>query len=234
MISSDTQVKSIFRHPKVRKNDVFIVFVLRREHQHKGCNVRCRRKVKTAIADTPFQFILVHRKCTGIPFFHRHPTNSLLDPLVQTKLPEGILLAGILLCRVAGSFNFINANCDIQARIGFSPHLGVCPIVRIICTVDHRIKSRIDFTAVQDVLCFLVGFIADAVGICSGCRNQEVQRLHSCIAGALGHDIKELSIGLCVQFIEDHAMNIEAVLGVGFCGKHLVEAVGRCINNAFL
>ena len=65
----------------------------------------------------------------GIPFFHRHPSDCLLDPLVQTQLTEGILLAGILLCRVAGSFNFINADCDIKARIGFSPYPWVCPII---------------------------------------------------------------------------------------------------------
>ena len=35
----------------------------------------------------------------------------------------------LLLCRVAGSFNFINADCDIKARIGFSPYPWVCPII---------------------------------------------------------------------------------------------------------
>ena len=54
------------------------------------------------------------------------------------------------------------------------------------------------FSAFQNVLCFLVNFIADAVGVRSGSGNQEVQRLHSGIAGTFGHNIKQLSVRLVV------------------------------------
>ena len=54
------------------------------------------------------------------------------------------------------------------------------------------------FSAFQNILRFLVDFIADAVGIRSGCGNQEIQRLHSGIAGTFGHNIKQFPIGLVV------------------------------------
>jgi hypothetical protein len=38
--------------------------------------------------------------------------------------------------------------------------------------------------------------------------NQKIQRLHSGIAGALGHDIKELSVRLRVQLVKDHAVDV--------------------------
>ena len=90
------------------------------------------------------------------------------------------------------------------------------------------------FSTLQNVLCFLVNFIADAVGVRSGSGNQEVQRLHSGITGAFGHNIKQLSVRLCMQFIKHNPVNVETVLGVGFCRKHLIETVGRCVYNSFL
>ena len=90
------------------------------------------------------------------------------------------------------------------------------------------------FSTLQNVLCFLVNFIADAVGVRSGCGNQKVQWLHSCIAGAFGHDIKQLSIRLRMQFIKHHSVDVETMLGISFCGKHLIEAVGRDVHNTLL
>ena len=67
------------------------------------------------------------------------------------------------------------------------------------------------------------------------CRgDQKVQRLHAGIAGALGHNIKELPVGLGVQLIEDDAMNIEAVLGIGLRRQHLIKAVRRRIDDPLL
>ena len=40
--------------------------------------------------------------------------------------------------------------------------------------------------------------IADAVGVRSGCGDEEIQRLHSRITGAFGHNIKQLSVRLVV------------------------------------
>ena len=37
-----------------------------------------------------------------------------------------------------------------------------------------------------------------------------------------------------MQLIEHNAVDVKAVLTVGFCGKYLVEAVGRHIDDSFL
>ena len=74
------------------------------------------------------------------------------------------------------------------------------------------------FSAFQNILCLLVDFIANAVGIRSGCGDQEVKRLHSGITGTFGHNIKQLSVRLRMQFIKHNPMNVETVLGVGFGG----------------
>ena len=67
------------------------------------------------------------------------------------------------------------------------------------------------------------------------CRcNKKVQRLHSGIARALGHDIKELPVGLRVQFVEHDAVDVEAMLRVGLRRQHLVEAVGGLVDDPLL
>ena len=76
--------------------------------------------------------------------------------------------------------------------------------------------------------------IADAVGVSSGSGNQEIQRLHSCIAGTFGHNIEQFPIGLRVKFIEHDPMDVEAMLGVGFCRKHLIKAVCRNVDDSLL
>ena len=89
-------------------------------------------------------------------------------------------------------------------------------------------------SALQNVLCLLMNFIADAVGVRSGCGNQEIQRLHSRITGTFGHNIKKLSIRLRVKFIEHDPVDIEAVFAVCLGGKHLIKAVCRNVHDAFL
>ena len=77
-------------------------------------------------------------------------------------------------------------------------------------------------------------FIADGVGVRACRRDQEVQRLHTSVAGALGHNIKELPVGLSVQLIEHDTVDVEAMLGVGLCRQHLIEAVRRRIDDPLL
>ena len=89
-------------------------------------------------------------------------------------------------------------------------------------------------SAFQNVLRLLVYFIADAVGIGSGGCDKKIQRLHSGIAGAFCHNIKEFSVGLGMQFIKDYSMNIESMLGIGFCRKYLIEAVCRNVHDTLL
>ena len=92
----------------------------------------------------------------------------------------------------------------------------------------------IDFASFDDVLGFLVYLIADRFRIVAGCCNKEIQRLHSGIAGAFCHDIKQLSVRLGMQFIEHHTMRVESVLVTDIGGKHLIDTARWLINDPLL
>ena len=70
--------------------------------------------------------------------------------------------------------------------------------------------------------------------VSTGSGDQEVQRLHAGVTGALRHDVEQLSVGLCVQLVEDYAVDVEAVLRICFRRQHLVEAVRRRVNDPLL
>ena len=76
--------------------------------------------------------------------------------------------------------------------------------------------------------------IADGLCIVSGCSDEEIQRLHPGVTGAFGHDIKELAIGLRVQFVEHHAVGVEAVLVAHIGREHLVDTARWLINEPLL
>nr|DAV87625.1 MAG TPA: hypothetical protein [Caudoviricetes sp.] len=234
MVTPHTQVNIVFRYPKERQNHIFIILILRREHQHKSGNIRSGGKVKTAVTYTPLQTFRVYGKGAGVPFVHRHPADSLFDPLVQTKLTEGVFLAGVLLCRFTGGLDLVDADRNAERGVCLFPHLRVSPILVLGCAIDDRIKSRVMLAAVKNVQCLLVCLIADGLRIRSGCGDQKVERLHSCIAGAFGHNIKQLSVRLGVQLIKDNAVGVEAVLVGNIGGQYLVEAVGGQIGQPLL
>ena len=158
----------------------------------------------------------------------------MFDPLVQPELAEAVFLGGILLGGLTGRFDLIDAHRDAEGGVGLFPHLGVCPVIPLIGSVDDRVESGVDFPAFQDVLGLLVCLVADRAGIrpCRG--DQEVEGLHPGVPGTLCHDVKELSVWLGVQLIKNHAVDVEAVLGVGLRREHLVEAVGGMVDNALL
>ena len=54
--------------------------------------------------------------------------------------------------------------------------------------------------------------IADGIRIVPRRGDQEIKRLHPRITGALQHDVKQLSVRLRMQLIEDNAVGIETVL----------------------
>ena len=214
MISAYTQVKCFFRYPEIRQDLVSILLIQRRKHQHEGRNIRGRRQVQSAVADAPLQIVFGDRKRTGVPLVHRHSADRLLHPLIQPKLPFS------LSCRKAFSspgFCFADSQAAstlsmptvIQREIGLFPHLRISPILIRFRTVNDRIESWIDLPAVEDALCFLVDFITNGVCIISGSSNQEIQWLHSGIAGAFSHYIKEFPIRLSVQLIKYHTVYIK-------------------------
>ena len=147
MVSSDSKLQRIFRYPKVRQNTELIILIQRRKYQHEGCNIRCGRKVQTTIADTALQGFFIDLEGAGIPFLHWHPADSLLDPLIEPKLPKGVLLTGILLGRFTGSFDFIDTDCNTERRVCFLPDIWVRPVIGFIGTVDDRIEGRVNLSA---------------------------------------------------------------------------------------
>ena len=76
------------------------------------------------------------------------------------------------------------------------------------------IEGVVYFSALDDVLCLLMYLVADAVCVRACCCDKEKQRLHSCIARTLCHNIIELSVRLGVQLIENNAVDIKTVLAV--------------------
>ena len=92
----------------------------------------------------------------------------------------------------------------------------------------------VDFATLNDIFCFLMYLIADGLRIIAGRSDEEIQRLHTGIAGVFRHDIKELAVRLRVQFIEHHAVGVEAVFVADIGGKHLVDTARWLINEPFL
>ena len=76
--------------------------------------------------------------------------------------------------------------------------------------------------------------IADRLCVCPRCRDEEVKRLHTRIARAFRHNIKELAVRLRVQFVEYNTVNVEAMLRIRLCRKHLIEAVRWQIHHPLL
>ena len=84
----------------------------------------------------------------------------------------------------------------------------------------------------DDIQRFLMNLPADAVAVGASSREEHPQRLLSCIAGALGHDIIQGAGGLCMQLIKNAGADVQAVLGGNFTGQHLIDAAGRFIHHA--
>ena len=154
--------------------------------------------------------------------------------MIEAKLSEGVLLTGVLLGGLAGILHLVDAHRDAEGWIGFLPDLWVRPIVRLVSAIDDGIEGVVDLPPLDDVLGLLVDLIADGLRIVAGRGDEEIQRLHSCIAGAFGHDIKELAVRLGVQLIEHHTVGVEAVLVADVGGKHLVDTARWLINEPLL
>ena len=234
MVTPDSKVEVVLRYPEVRQNDIFVVLIFRRKHQNECCNIRCGGQVQTAVTDTAFQIILADSELAFVPLVHWHPAHRLFDPLVQAKLAEGVLFTGVLLCRLAGVFDLIDADRDAEGRIGFLPNLRVRPVVTFIRTVDNGVKGVVDLPSGNDVLRLLMYLIADGLRIIARRGDQKIQWLHSGITGTFGHNIKQLAVGLGVQLVEYHTVCIEAVLVADIGGEHLVDTTRWLINEPLL
>ena len=74
----------------------------------------------------------------------------------------------------------------------------------------------------------------DTVPIGARSGDQKEQRLLSRVTGAVGHNVIQQSVRLCVQLIEHDAMYVEAVLRIALCRQHLIEAVERRVHQPLL
>ena len=174
MVTINTQGDIFFGNPKIRQNIIFFIIRRRRENQNKRRNVGCGRQVKTTVTNAPLQIFLVENHFTFIPLFHRHPTHRLLNPLIKAQLTERVLFRRVLLCRFTRCFYLIKPYRYPKRRICFFPYLWVSPIVVLLRTINHRIKGRVYLTPFQDILCLLVGFIANRMRVRSRRSNQKV------------------------------------------------------------
>ena len=233
MVAFYPQVHRLFRDPEERQNQILpFVRIIRREDQDQGCNIRCAREVEPCVAFAPQQALLhqlhlIYFPVAFVPFLHGHPADGLLDPLVQAQLAEGILLGRVLLRAFAGVPDGLFPDCDAQGRIRLIPDLRIGPVIIPVSSIDDRVECRVMFTAFQDVDRFLVLFPADALLVISCCRDQEEQRLCPGVAGALGHDVEQLPVRLCVQLVEDYSGDVQPVFCGYFRRQNLIEAVGR-------
>ena len=161
MITSYTERQCFLRQPEVRKNIIMFIIFSRWKDKYKSCNICCAGKVKTTITNTTCKHLFIKSDLAFVPFFHRHPTHRLFYPLIQTQLPKRIFLARRFLCRITRSYHLIHTDSFIKAWVCFFPDLRVCPVLRFIRTINDRIKSRVMFSAFQNVFRLLVYFIAD-------------------------------------------------------------------------
>ena len=217
-------VRVVFWYPEVRQDNVFIILIFRWKHQNQCGDICGGGQIQATVTHAPLKVILGGGKGTFVPSVHWHPTDCLLDPLVQTKLPEGILFTRVLLGGLTGITHFVDAHRNTQGGVCLLPGFWVSPVIAFIRTVDNGIESVVDFATFDDILGFLVDLITDGFGIVACRGNKEVQWLHTSITGALGHNIKQLSVRLRVQFIENNSVGVEAVLVADISRKYLVDA----------
>lgn len=92
----------------------------------------------------------------------------------------------------------------------------------------------VDLPTLDDVLGLLVDLVADGLRIVAGRGDEEIQRLHTGVAGAFGHDVKELAVGLGVQLAKYHAVSVKAVLVAHIGREHLVDTARWLINEPLL
>ena len=218
MVTSYSEWQSFFREPEVRQNRIYLIILSRWKDKDKSRNICSTGKVKSTVADSSTKEFWNYRSITSIPFFHWHPSNRLFYPLIQTQLSECVLFTRILSGRIASSFNLIHSDSNAKRGICFFPDFWRSPVFRFICTVNHRIECWIDFSALQNIFCLLMRFITNRMRVRPSRGDEKIQRLHSRITGTFGHNIKQLSVRLRMQFIKYHSVNVETMLGIGFGG----------------
>ena len=203
-----------------------------REHHDKSRDVTGTGKVQSAVAFTASEGSGINRDISLVIDVLRDPGHGAADPLIQSQLPKHILFCRIGKCLPVCIPDTVDLNGVSQGGICLVPGFLIIPVLTVIQSVNHRIEGRVDALALQDILCLGMILIADAVPVCTGRCNQEVQRLCSRIAGALGQDIHQVTVGLGMQLVQHQTGHIQSMLGSDFCRQHLIETHVGVIHQA--
>ena len=213
MIAPDAQLHGVLREPEVRQHNILLFIIPWREHQHHGRQVAGAGKVKPGIAGAAFQFIFIDSAAAFIPLVHGHPSNALLDPLVQTQLTEHVLIGWRFLGLAECVPYLVDGDRFVQGGICLVPVFFIRPVGVIRQAVEHGVEARIILPAFDDVQGFLMNLPADAVPVGSRRCQQEPKRLLPGVAAALGHDIIQSAGGLGVKLVEYAGADVQTVLG---------------------
>ena len=114
VVTSYSKGQSFLRQPEVGQNIIMLIFICWRKYQNKSCNIRCTGKVESTVADSSFQFGFIKSDLAFVPLFHRHPTDSLFYPLIESKLSESVFFSRCFLCRITRRQHLIHADCLVE------------------------------------------------------------------------------------------------------------------------
>ena len=189
----------------MRKDDVIIAFIPRREHHYKGRDVAGAGQVQARVTVTAFQGVQVDMPCALVIDVLRDPCHGAAYPLVKTKLSEDILFGRVLKRLAVGITHTVDLDGLSERGIGLIPVCLIIPIITILQTENHGIEGRVDALARQNVGGLGMILITDAVAVCTCRGDQEVERLGTGITGALGQHIHQIAVGLCVELVQHKA-----------------------------
>src|SRR5699024_5380202 len=66
MVSPAPQIQSFFRQPEKWHHNIFLLLGSWREHQHKGCNIRCTGKIQATVTVTATQRLNWNRRISPV------------------------------------------------------------------------------------------------------------------------------------------------------------------------
>ena len=232
VVAPHAQGKRVLRQPEERQHGVYVTSILGRKYQHQRGQVARRGKVEAGIAGFPLQFVGLDHAAALVPLVHGHPAHGLFHPLVQSQLPEHVLVGGRFQRLMVGVAYLVDGDGVPQRWVGLVPVLLILPVSVVRKAKDHGIESRIVLAPFEDVQRLLVDFPADGVAVSARCGEQKPQRLFARVAAALRHDVVEGARGLGVQLVEDTGGHIQAVFGRHLAGEYLIDAPCWLVDHA--
>ena len=222
----------ILRNPEKREHDVFLFRGSGWEHQHKSRNVSGAGQVQSSITVTAFEGFHIDRLVAEVIDVFRDKPGQRGHPHIQTKLLEHVLLCRVVQCFLVRIPDTLDLDGLAERGIGFIPVGFIVPVILIGQTIDHWVKGVVDLTAIQQIKCFHVQFVANALFIRAGRGDQEEQRLLTGITGTFGKDIVEFSVWLGMYLIQHQTRHVQTVLRANFSRQNLIESCVPVVHDA--